>query len=71
MLNKLICRWKGHHYDFAKYRLDLKNHFKRNIALDVSLARTLEDIKNYYNNPPKPFCLRCKRETNDGAFCKD
>ncbi len=55
----LICKWKGHLYDKMKYRADLVNfHF----AHRHLLLKTREEVENYYNNPPLPFCFRCKRE---------
>lgn len=58
-MGNIICWWKGHHYDTAKYSLDLK---KFHFAHRDLLFRTKEEIENYYNNPPLPFCFRCKKD---------
>ena len=55
----LICRWKGHFYNVPKYRVDLEkfHFFHRDL-----LFRTREEVEKYYNNPPIPWCFRCKKE---------
>ena len=59
MMINLICWWKGHNYNYAKYRIDLKDHYKINKNL---LFKTRKEIEDFYNNHPNPCCLRCKEE---------
>lgn len=59
MIARLICWWKGHFYNIPKYRHDLERFMFAHRDL---LFRTKEEIENFYDNPPRPFCFRCKKE---------
>jgi len=54
-----LCWWRGHNYDKTRYRSDLLDfHFAhRKLPL---MSR--KEIENFYDNPPHPWCLRCKKE---------
>lgn len=60
-MGNLICYWKNHYYDIPKYREDMEKFHKFNHDLPF---KTREEIEDFYDNPPLPFCVRCKKEIN-------
>ena len=56
---KFMCWWKGHFYNIPKYRADLENFHKLNKHL---IFKSKKEIEDFYDNPPLPFCFRCKKE---------
>jgi len=63
MIKTLKCLFKGHTYDIKKYRYDLEKHYTFNREL---IFKSREEIENFFNDHPLPFCLRCKRVINKG-----
>ena len=58
-MKNLICWWKGHFYNTSKYRYDLERFW---LAYRDLLFRSKKEIEDYYDNPPLPYCFRCKKE---------
>jgi predicted sulfurtransferase len=58
-INRMICFIKFHDFDDNKFKKDMGDHYS--FERFRVLGRT-EIIREYWDNPPKPFCKRCKRE---------
>jgi hypothetical protein len=59
-MGNLICWWKNHKFDIERYRRELQEYYR----LDWGF-KTMAEIHRHVNNPPKPYCLRCKKLIED------
>lgn len=64
-----LCYWLGHDFDHEKFINDLDNfcNFTKNKEFFDKFKNIIE-YKNYLENPPNPYCKRCKMKINNNGY---